>query len=98
MRNNEMIIMVRILALFQNVMNLLLVVLLGCVIYGKHVGSASPDDLHILLLVSLAITSLVVMAGILRWFYERRESKDFRSGHAIHSKVVSESNVKPNGH
>jgi hypothetical protein len=48
MRNSEMIIMVRTLALFQNVMNLLLVVLLGCVIYGKHVGAASPDGIQAL--------------------------------------------------
>ena len=89
--------MVRTLALFQNVMNLLLVVLLVCVIYGKHVGAARDDDIHILLFVSLAIASLVVIAGILRWFYERSESRDFPSGHAIHSKVMSESNMKANG-
>lgn len=97
MRNNEMIIMVRTLALFQNLMNLLLVVLLGCVIYGKHVGAASSDGLHVLLLLSLSIACLVVVAGLLRWFYERRESRDFPSSHAIHSTLVSESNMKANG-
>ena len=96
-RNNETVIMVRILAIFQNVMNLLLVVLLGCVIYGKHVGAASPDGLQVLLFLSLSIACLVVVAGLLRWFYERRESRDFPSGHAIHSTVMSESNIKGNG-
>ncbi len=97
MRNNEMIIMVRTLALFQNLMNLLLVVLLGCVTYGKHVGAASSDGLQVLLLLSLSIACLVVVAGLLRWFYERRESRDFPSSHAIHSTLVSESNMKANG-
>ena len=75
--------MVRTLALFQNVMNLLLVVLLGCVIYGKHVGAASPDGIQALLFLSLSIACLVVVAGLLRWFYERRIARDFPSGDAV---------------
>ena len=86
--------MVRTLALFQNVLNLLLVVLLGCVIYGKHIGAASPDGFQVLLFLSLSIACLVVAAGLLTWFYERRISRDFPRGDACTVWLQSRSNAQ----